>query len=70
MGGSIKPINPHLLKILPRIMRKIKKNNIKTSNKDNGRISMSGRVKMSGSVDKDDLNDIQSKLNALKSKYK
>ena len=31
---------------------------------------MSGRVKMGGNVDKDDLNDIQSKLNALKSKYK
>ena len=28
MGGSLKPINPNLLKILPRIMRKIKKNNI------------------------------------------
>ena len=77
MGGSLKPINPNLLKILPRIMRKIKKNKVSNpklattiASKDNGRVCMSGRVKMGGNVDKDDLNDIQSKLNALKSKYK
>ena len=74
MAGSIKPINPNLLKILPKLMRKIKKNNIKISSnpKLNSTISNkeNGRVFMSGSVDKSDLNDIQSKLNALKSKYK
>ena len=77
MAGSLKPINPNLLKILPKLMRKIKKNNIKISSKPklNSTISSkdtskeNGRVFMAG-VDKSDLNDIQSKLNALKSKYK
>ena len=70
MGGSIKPINPKLLKILPRLFKKIKivKKINKTNN--NGRVAMAGRVKMSGDINNENLNDIQSKLNALKSKYK
>ena len=74
MCGSVKPINQNLLRILPKILRKIKTNpSLKSrvpktiSAKSE---SVSGRVKMSGGVDKSDLNDIQSKLNALKSKYK
>jgi len=71
MCGGVKPINPNLLRILPKLLRKratqMMKNQIvnKTiSSKDNG------RVKMSGSIKKEELNDISSKLEALKSKYK
>lgn len=69
MGGSIKPINQNLLRILPKLLRKrtMTKNQAlpKTiASRD------SGRVKMSGKIDKSDLNDISSKLEALKSKYK
>lgn len=80
MGGSIKPINPNLLRILPKILKTTKGKRISTKMinqmKDNRRLNDSDlndknrRIRMSGNISKNDLNDISSKLEALKSKYK
>ena len=78
MGGSIKPINPHLLKIMPKLFKKksiqkIKKdilnNNIDVKH-SKGESAKSGRVRMSGSISNSQMNEISSKLEALKAKYK
>ena len=88
LGGSLKPINPKILKILPKLLNKrrlinkirpatigIDKPNRFNDVPDNlkggrarmsGRAKMSGRVRMSGNIG----DDITSKLEALKSKYK
>ena len=78
MGGSVKPINPNLLKIMPKLFKKktikrirdeIKNNNIDV-NHTKGESVKGGRVRMSGNISNSQMNDISSKLEALKSKYK
>ena len=78
MGGSIKPINPNLLKIMPKLFKKksiqkIKKdilnNNIDVKH-SKGESVKSGRVRMSGNISNSQMNEISSKLEALKAKYK
>ena len=64
MGGSIKPINPNLLKIMPKLFKKKTIQSNKTKN------SKGGRVRMSGDISKTQMNEISSKLEALKAKYK
>ena len=87
MGGSIKPINPNLLKIMPKLFKKKTLHSIKKEIKNNNAIDVnhtrgesvsstnkvsksSGRVRMSGNISKSQMNEITSKLEALKSKYK
>ena len=72
MGGSIKPINPNLLKIMPKLFKKkaMKKEIQNAGSKSNGRVKMAGRAKMSGEISKSQMNEITNKLEALKSKYK
>ena len=64
MGGSLKPINPNLLKIMPKLFKKKTIQSNKTKN------SKGGRVRMSGDISKTQMNEISSKLEALKAKYK
>ncbi len=78
MAGSVKPINPNLLKIMPKLFRKktlksIKKdivNNNSDIKNSKGESVKNGRVKMSGEISKSQMNEITNKLEALKSKYK
>jgi len=75
MGGSIKPINPNLLKIMQKLFKKktlqsIKNNNNTDVNHTKGETVKNGRVRMSGNVSNSQMNDISSKLEALKAKYK
>lgn len=77
LGGSIKPMNPRLLKILPKILNSRKKLttmgidrpnrfNELPPHKEGGRASLGGRARMSGNIG----DDVTNKLEALKSKYK
>ena len=63
LGGSLKPMNPKILKLLPKLLnkKKLTHNTIK-----GGRAKMAGRARMAGNIG----DDITSKLEALKSKYK
>ena len=78
MAGSIKPINPNLLKIMPKLFRKktlksIKKdivNNNTDIKNSKGESVKNGRVKMSGNISNSQMNEISNKLEALKAKYK
>lgn len=78
LGGSLKPMNPKLLKILPKILNSRKRLlttkgidrpnrfNELPQHKEGGRTSLGGRARMSGNIG----DDVTSKLEALKSKYK
>ncbi len=68
MAGSIKPINPNLLKIMPKLFKKKAITSIKKDIQNAG--SKGGRVKMSGSISNAQMNEISNKLEALKAKYK
>ena len=80
MGGSIKQINPNLLKIMPKLFKKKSLQSIKKEIKNNNAVDVnhtkgesvksSGRVRMSGNISKSQMNEITSKLEALKSKNK
>ena len=64
MGGSIKPINPNLLKIMPKLFKK------KTIQSKSGRVRMSGATSSASSISDSKMNEISNKLEALKAKYK
>ena len=71
LGGSVKPMNPRLLKILPKILNSRRKLTTKGIDKHNRFDELSshkdgGRARMSGNIS----DDVTSKLEALKSKYK